>query len=136
MWCFNVHLDLIFETTSYGSSRLTIFYFFLRKGEKCQVQTTYSTCGSTIKLTGNCEYNSDVLAKCQYTIVTASSEGQTQAVISTRGRRTKVPRGKTVEECVTVSNEGSFVSISDDVCQRCTADYLRSLIPNQTCSKG
>nr|XP_034323367.1 zonadhesin isoform X3 [Crassostrea gigas] len=105
-------------------------------GEKCQVQTTYSTCGSTIKLTGNCEYNSDVLAKCQYTIVTASSEGQTQAVISTRGRRTKVPRGKTVEECVTVSNEGSFVSISDDVCQRCTADYLRSLIPNQTCSKA
>lgn len=30
-WCFNVHLDLIFETTSYGSSRLTIFYFFYEK---------------------------------------------------------------------------------------------------------
>ncbi|XP_078313062.1 zonadhesin-like isoform X2 [Crassostrea virginica] len=102
-------------------------------GEKCQVQTTYSTCGSTIKLIGNCEYNSDVLAKCQYTIATASTEGETKAVISTRGRRTMVPRGKTVEECVTVTNEGSYISISDDVCQRCTADYLRSLIPNQTC---
>lgn len=31
MWCFNVHLDLIFETTSYGRSRLTIFSFFYEK---------------------------------------------------------------------------------------------------------
>lgn len=102
-------------------------------GEKCRLQTTYSTCGSTIKLTGDCEYQSDILAKCQYSIVTASSEGQIQAVLTTRGRRSLVSRGKTIEECIKVTNEGTFISISDDVCQRCTVDYLRSLIPNQTC---
>ncbi|XP_048735098.2 IgGFc-binding protein-like [Ostrea edulis] len=103
------------------------------QGEKCRLQTTYSTCGSTIKLTGDCEYQSDILAKCQYSIVTASSEGQIQAVLTTRGRRSLVSRGKTIEECIKVTNEGTFISISDDVCQRCTVDYLRSLIPNQTC---
>jgi hypothetical protein len=102
-------------------------------GERCRLQTSYSTCGSTIKLTGDCEYESDILAKCQYSIVTTSSEGQIQAVLTTRGRRSLVSRGKTIEECVKVTNEGTFISIADDVCQRCTADYLRSLIPNQTC---
>ncbi|XP_061173301.1 zonadhesin-like [Saccostrea echinata] len=102
-------------------------------GERCRTQITYSTCGSTIQLSGDCEYESDILAQCQYKVETATSDGQIQAVLATRGRRSLVSRGKTVEECIKVTNDGNFITIHDDVCQRCTTDYLRNLIPNQTC---
>ncbi|KAK3092565.1 hypothetical protein FSP39_004471 [Pinctada imbricata] len=103
-------------------------------GSPCTVTTTHSSCGSTTQLRGDCTFESDFVSKCTYSVTTQSRGGVIKASSIIKGKLVLLEAGKSVDECVQIQNQGPSVIIRDNVCERCTVDFVRNIVSGDTCS--
>ena len=96
----------------------------------------HDSCGTEILLTGNCAYSNQFTSQCQYMVTTGlNSDGDYVARVTVGDRITPLVTGGTLQDCATFSMKGSLLVIKEDTCERCFLQFIRNMVPQNTCIK-
>ncbi|XP_060070842.1 IgGFc-binding protein-like, partial [Ylistrum balloti] len=100
---------------------------------QCEISMTHRSCGSSLTLTGACRYRSQFTNQCRYSVLMLKLGTKIFAKVSINRRVRILRHGRSFRDCASFKMINSTITITDNVCEKCTLEFIRNLTPRNSC---
>ncbi|XP_021348638.1 zonadhesin-like isoform X2 [Mizuhopecten yessoensis] len=100
---------------------------------ECKISMKHQSCGSSLTLSGACQYRSQFSDQCQYSVLMLKLGNKIFAKVQINRRVRILKHGKKFSDCASFLMVNSTVTITDNVCEKCTLEFIRNLTPRRAC---